>query len=212
MILHTTPSPVTVAGEFLGTIFEGTTMILRHLAEWLAMRLFFLSALVACNMAQADVILWGQGGQMPPEVNTPYVIRPGESRTQPFFYKDPFEVRSLRLHLGDNPLSSGFGRVTVWLAGESIYSGPAVGTIAGLSKRLEAGWHPLTVRGLENQSQWVGSAGNPVGSTFNGVAAPGLNLYVSGMSLVPEPDMVVLLVCCCVAGIICAWRASRGER
>ena len=187
-------------------------MILRHLAEWLVMRLFFLSAVACCATAQADVILWGQGKQMPPEVNTPYVIRPGESRTQQFFYQDPFEVRSLRLHLADNPNSSGTGRVTVWLAGESIYSGPAVGSITGLAKRLDAGWHPLTVFGLENQSQWVGSAGNTVGSEFQGQAAPGLNLYVSGMSLVPEPDMVVLLVVCCVAGIICAWRVSRGER
>ena len=148
---------------------------------------------------------------MPPEVNTPYVIRPGESRTQQFHYKDPFEVRSLRLHVQDNPLSSGGGRVTVWLAGESIYSGPAVTSITGLSKRLDAGWHPLTVVGIENQSQWVGSAGNPVGSKFGTQDAPGLNLYVSGMSLVPEPGAVVILVCCCAAGIFWAWRGRRGE-
>ena len=184
--------------------------IFRHLADWAFTRLFWLCVLG--STAQADVILWGQGGSMPPEVNTPYIIKPGESRTQQFFYKDPFEVRSLRLHVQDNPLSSGGGRVTVWLAGESIYSGPAVTSITGLSKRLEAGWHPLTVTGLENQSQWVGSSNNTVASTFNGQAAPGLNLYVSGMSLVPEPGAVVLLLVCCAAGIFYAWRGRRGDK
>lgn len=181
-------------------------VIFRHLADWAFTRLFWLCLLG--STAQADVILWGQGVTGDPG-NVPYVIKPGESRTQQFFYKDPFEVRSLRLQVQDNPLSSGTGRVTVWLAGESIYSGPAVTSIAGLSKRLDAGWHPLTVTGLENQSQWVGSAGNPVGSEFGGQAAPGLNLYVSGMSLVPEPGAVVILLVCCAAGIFYAWRGKR---
>lgn len=180
--------------------------IFRHLSDWAFTRLFCFCVLA--SSAQADVILWGQGISGDPG-NVPYVIRPGESRTQQFYYKDPFEVRSLRLQVQDNPLSSGTGRVTVWLAGESIYSGPAVTTITGLSKRLDAGWHPLTVTGLENQSQWVGSAGNPVGSEFGGQAAPGLNLYVSGMSLVPEPGAVVLLLACCAAGIFYAWRGRR---
>ena len=165
--------------------------IFRWLSDWAFTRLFWLCLLG--STAQADVILWEQGVPADP-ANTPYIIKPGESRTQQFYYKDPFEVHSLRLHVQDNPNSSGFGRVTVWLAGESIYSGPAVTSITGLSKRLDAGWHPLTVVGLENQSQWVGSSNNTVASTFNGQAAPGLNLYVSGMSLVPEPGAVVILV------------------
>ena len=181
-------------------------VIFRHLADWAFTRLFWLCLLG--GTAQADVILWGQGVTGDPG-NTPYIIKPGESRMQQFYYKDPFEVRSLKLHVQDNPLSSGFGRVTVWLAGESIYSGPAVTTITGLSKRLDAGWHPLTVIGIENQSQWVGSAGNPVGSEFKGQSSPGLNLYVSGMSLVPEPGAVVLLLVCCAAGIFYAWRGRR---
>ena len=174
------------------------------LFDWFCQRLFWLCVLSAASTtAQADVILWGQGGTMPPELNTPYVIKPGESRTQNFYYKDPFEVRSVRLHINDNPLSSGFGRVTVWLAGESIYSGPAVGSITGLSKRLDAGWHPLTVLGIDNQSQWVGSASNTVSSEFNGQSAPGLNLYVSGMSLVPEPSIGIAAgVAVCVMGAI----------
>ena len=183
--------------------------IFRHLADWAFTRLFWLCLLG--STAQADVILWGQGGAMPPEINTPYIIKPGESRTQQFYYKDPFEVRSLRLQVQDNPLSSGTGRVTVWLAGESIYSGPAVTTITGLSKRLDAGWHPLTVVGIENQSQWVGSAGNPVASEFGGQAAPGLNLYVSGMSLVPESGVAVPSLI--VAAIVAAgafWRRICG--
>ena len=180
----------------------------KFFVEWFCVWVCHL-CLVA-GVANGDVILWGQGGSMPPDINTPYVIRPGESRTQRFFYKDPFEVRSIRLHVQDNPLSSGFGRVTVWLAGESIYSGPVVGTIAGLSKRLDAGWHPLTVFGTENQSQWVGSLSNQVSSEFNGQPAPGLNLYVSGMSLVPEPEHVALLLICCAAGVFHAWRKSRG--
>ena len=63
--------------------------------------------------------------------------------------------------------------------------------------------------GIENQSQWVGSAGNPVGSKFGTQDAPGLNLYVSGMSLVPEPGAVVLLMVCCAAGIFYAWRGRQ---
>ena len=181
----------------------------RLLSDWAFTRIFWLCLLG--STAQADVILWGQGGNMPPEVNTPYVIKPGESRTQQFFYKDPFEVRSVKLHVQDNPNSSGFGRVTVWLAGESIYSGPAVTSITGLSKRLDAGWHPLTVVGIENQSQWVGSAGNQVASEFGGQSAPGLNLQIRGVSLVPEPEFVGLLLICCITGIFCAWRASRGD-
>lgn len=203
-------SPVTVAGDFYTHNTGDFSMhIFRWLSDWAFTRIFWLCVLG--GTVQADVILWGQGITGDPG-NVPYVIKPGESRTQQFHYKDPFEVRSLRLQVQDNPLSSGFGRVTVWLAGESIYSGPAVTSITGLSKRLEAGWHPLTVTGLENQSQWVGSAGNLVGSEFNGQSAPGLNLYVSGMSLVPEPEMIGLLLICCVAGVFCAWRASRGER
>lgn len=183
-------------------------IVVRHLVDWCWQRICMLAVLLMCETVTADVILWGQGGAMPPEINTPYVIKPGESRTQQFFYQDPFEVRSIRLHLNDNPLSSGFGRVTVWLAGESIYSGPAVASITGLSRRLDAGWHPLTVIGIENQSQWVGSASNTVASEFRGQTSPGLNLYISGMSLVPEPGQFgPMLICGTCVGV--AWMCSR---
>jgi len=181
----------------------------RLLSDWALTRIFWFCVLA--GTAQADVILWGQGGNDPPRDNTPYLIRPGESRTQPFWIDKRFRLNDIRLQVQDNPLSSGTGRVTVWLSGESIYSGPAVTRLTGLARELPGGWHHLTVTGLENQSQWVGSAGNAVDSQFGGQPAPGLNLQVIGVSLVPEPEFVVLLLCCCAAGVFWAWRGRGGK-
>ena len=184
-------------------------VIFRHLADWAFTRLFWFCVLA--SSAQADVILWGQGITGDPG-NVPYAIKPGESRTQAFWIDKKFELRALRMHVQDNPLSSGTGRVTVWLSGESIYSGPAVTTLTGLAREMPGGWHYLTVTGLENQSQWVGSPGNLYASKFGTQDAPGLNLQVRGVSLVPEPEFVGLLLICCITGIFCAWRASRGDK
>lgn len=184
-------------------------LFFRWLSDWAFTRIFWLCLLG--STAQADVILWGQGITGDPG-NVPYIIKPGESRTQAFWIDKKFELQTLRLHVQDNPLSSGTGRVTVWLSGESIYSGPAVTTLTGLAKEMPGGWHYLTVTGLENQSQWVGSPGNLFSSEFKGQSAPGLNLQVRGVSLVPEPGAVVLLLVCCAAGIFYAWRGRRGDK
>ncbi len=182
--------------------------VARFFVEWFCVWICHLCLIAGA--ASGDVILWGQGGNDPPRDNTPYLIRPGESRTQPFWIDKRFRLDDIRLQVQDNPLSSGTGRVTVWLSGESIYSGPAVTRLTGLTRELPGGWHHLTVAGLENQSQWVGSAGNAVNSQFGTQDAPGLNLQVIGVSLVPEPEFVVLLLVCCAAGVFHAWRKSRG--
>jgi hypothetical protein len=181
------------------------------LFDWFCQRLFWLCVLAAAgSTVRADVILWGQGGNDPPRDNTPYLIRPGESRTQPFWIDKRFQINDIRLHVQDNPLSSGTGRVTVWLSGESIYSGPAVTRLTGLARELPGGWHYLTVTGLENQSQWVGSAGNAVDSQFGQISSPGLNLQVLGVSLVPEPSMGIAAgVAVCVMGAIGFFRRMR---
>jgi len=176
--------------------------------DWLIQSILLFSLLLTTE-ARGDVILWGQGENSPPATNFPYIIKQNESRIQPFFYKDPFELREVRLHVQDNPLSSGTGRVTVWVNGESIYSGLAATRISGLSKRLNAGWHEVKVTGIENQSQWLGSAGNPVGSLFNNQPAPGLNMYISGMSLVPEPGAAILMAACFVGAGVYTWLKRR---
>lgn len=191
---------------------EGKTMIFRHLTDWLVMRLFFLSALVACcTTAQADVILW-EAGLTESVAFTP--IAGGEIRSQAIDLATAATARAITLSIGQPWWLAGTGgpaQISVWLDSTPaerrtlIYSGAFRSSWSGLAVDLPKGRSFLSLENLAG-SQTINWNQQIIG----GVAGSYMG-RIQGVS-VPEPEMVVLLVCCCVTGVIMAWRVSRGER
>lgn len=185
-------------------------MILRHLAEWLAMRLFFLSTL-CCATAQADVILW----DAPFTGSVAFTqVAGGEIRSQAIDLAGPATAKTITLSLGQPWWLDGTGgpsQISLWLDSTPtqrqtlIYSGAFQSSWSGLAVALPKGRSFLSLENLPGSRtiNWNQQIVNGVAGSYMG--------RIEGVP-VPEPEIVVLLVCCCVTGVICAWRASRGER
>jgi len=186
-------------------------MIFKHLAEWLVMRLFFLSVLACCSAAQADVILWEAPFTGSASLTQ---IAGGEIRSQAIDLAGPATAHTITLNIGQPWWLAGTGgpaQISLWLDSTPaerrtlIYSGAFRSSWSGLAVDLPKGRSFLSLENLacSQTITWNQQiVGGVVGSYMGRITG----------TPVPEPEMVVLLVCCCAAGIFCAWRAARGER
>lgn len=184
-------------------------VIFRHLADWAFTRLFWLCLLG--STAQADVILWDAGFTGSAAL-TP--VAGGEIRSQAIDLAQQATAKTITLSIGQPPWWAGTGgpsQISLWLDSTPaerrtlIYSGAFRSSWSGLAVELPKGRSFLSLENLAgsrtiNWNQQV--IGGVVGSFMGQITG----------TPVPEPEMVVLLVCCCVTGIFCAWRSTRGER
>jgi len=184
-------------------------VIFRHLADWAFTRLFWLCLLG--GTVQADVILW-EAQQTESMAFTP--IAGGQIRSQAIDLATAATAKTISLSIGQPPWWAGTGgpsQISLWLDSTPterrtlIYSGAFRNLWSGLAVELPKGRSFLSLENLAgsqtiNWNQQV--IGGVVGSYMGRITG----------TPVPEPEMVVLLVCCCVTGIFCAWRSTRGER
>ena len=180
----------------------------RHLADWAFTRIFWLCLLG--STAQADVILW----EAPFTGNMALTaVAGGEIRSQEIDLTTAATAKTITLSLGQPWWWAGTGgpaQISLWLDSTPaerrtlIYSGAFRNSWSGLAVDLPKGRSFLSLENLPgsrtiNWNQQV--IGGVVGSFMGQIAG----------TPVPEPEMVVLLACCCAAGIFYAWRGKRGR-
>ena len=184
-------------------------IIFRHLADWAFTRLFWLCVLA--SSAQADVILWDAGFTGSAAL-TP--VAGGEIRSQAIDLATAATAHTITLSLGQPPWWAGTGgpsQISLWLDSTPaerrtlIYSGAFRNSWSGLAVYLPKGRSFLSLENLPgsqtiNWNQQV--IGGVVGSYMGRITG----------TPVPEPGAVVILVCCCAAGIFYAWRGRRGDK
>ena len=180
--------------------------IFRLLSDWALTRIFWLCLLG--STAQADVILWespfaGSVASRP--------IAGGEIQSQAIDMAGPAIAKTINLSLGQPPWWAGTGgppQISLWLDSTPaerrtlIYSGAFRNSWSGLAVDLPKGRSFLSVENL------LGSRTITWGQNFSGGALRSFVGRIEGVT-VPEPEFVVLMVCCCAAGIFWAWKARR---
>lgn len=184
-------------------------VIFRHLADWAFTRIFWLCLL--CGTAQADVILW-EPQQTGSIAFTP--IAAGQIRSQAIDLTTAATAKTITLSIGQPPWwywTGGPSQISLWLDSTPaerrtlIYSGAFRSSWSGLAVDLPKGRSFLSLENLPssrtiNWNQQV--IGGVVGSYMGQITG----------TPVPEPEFVGLLLICCITGIFCAWRASRGDK
>ncbi len=180
----------------------------RLLSHWALTRIFWFCVLA--GTAQADVILWEAGFTE----NVAFTsVAGGEIRSQAIDMTGPAIAKTINLSLGHPPWWAGTGgpsQISLWLDSTPaerrtlIYSGAFRNSWSGLAVDLPKGRSWLSVENLAGSRtiNWNQQVIDGVLGSFMG--------RIEGTP-VPEPEFVVLLVCCCAAGIFWAWRERGGK-
>lgn len=183
-------------------------IIFRHLADWAFTRLFWLCLLG--GTVQADVILW----EAPFTGNMALTaVAGGEIRSQAIDLTTAATAKTITLSLGQPWWWAGTGgpsQISLWLDSTPaerrtlIYSGAFRSSWSGLAVDLPKGRSFLSVENLAGSQTitWSQQVIGGVAGSFMG--------QITGVP-VPEPGAVVILVCCCAAGIFWAWRGRCGK-
>jgi hypothetical protein len=182
--------------------------LFRLLSDWALTRIFWFCVLA--SSAQADVILWEAGFTENVSLTQ---IAGGEIRSQQIDLTGPAIAKTITLSLGQPPWWAGTGgpaQISLWLDSTPaerrtlIYSGAFRNSWSGLAVDLPKGQSFLSLENLAGSRtiNWNQQVIDGVTGSFMG--------RIEGVA-VPEPEFVVLLVCCCVAGVFWAWRSRRGK-
>jgi hypothetical protein len=178
----------------------------RLLSHWALTRIFWLCVLA--GTAQADVILW-DAGFTENVAFTP--VAGGEIRSQAIDLATAATAKSITLSIGQPPWWAGTGgpsQISLWLDSTPaerrmlIYSGAFRNSWSGLAVDLPKGRSFLSLENLAGSRtiNWNQQVIDGVTGSFMG--------RIEGVA-VPEPEFVVLLLVCCAAGIVWAWRGRR---
>jgi hypothetical protein len=190
----------------------------RFVSDWLVVRVFWLSLLA--STAQADVILWEQAPLGPGGSGGLSQIAAGQIRSTSIDLVEASILQGLQLNLGSGFMSAP-AQISLWIDSTPgqrqrlVYTGGFRNTWSGLSQYLPRGRSWLSVETLSGGPiVWaspVGLSGGALTTTTGTVSTDAYAGRAIGVAVpVPEPEFVVLLACCCAAGVFYAWK-GRGR-